>query len=159
MTRTLLTSLVLASVLSVASVRADVTPPDDYDENCTLERTCPNGKECVKCPADFNDSDGCTQLRAHGFAMECQGWGASVWDEIWCRNIPDDDASSAPLIVPGSEEPLTLQRCKGSSGSQSVSDCACRAPGTPGKRDHSHYLTTGLAAAIVLLVSRIRRRR
>lgn len=160
MTRTLLTALVLANALSVAYVRADVAPPDDYEERCTLERTCPKGKECVLCPADFHDRDGCMQLREHGFAMQCQSWGASVWDEIWCRNIADDDdASTATLTVAGSEQPLTIQRCKGSSRSESDSDCSCRAPGTQGKRDHSHYPLTGIAAAIVLLFIFSRRRR
>jgi MYXO-CTERM domain-containing protein len=156
--RTLLTSLVVANVLSVAYVKADVAPPDDYEERCTLERTCPKGKECVLCPASRRDLDACSkQLEEHGFVMKCQSWGASVWDEIWCRDASDEEDASA-LSVPDSGDPWKVQRCKGTSEATD-SDCSCRAPGARGKSDPSHYLLTGMAAAILLLFTFSRRRR
>jgi hypothetical protein len=81
--------------------RADVAPPPGYVERCTLEKSCPLGQECVLCPADFGTNKLVCEhtLQPLGFAKQCQSRGASVWDEVWCRPVSDDDAGTDIEIV------------------------------------------------------------
>jgi hypothetical protein len=92
-------------------VRADVAPPHGYAERCTLDETCPLGKECVLCPADFQDVNQHTSvcernLGSLGFVKQCKSWGASVWTEVWCRPVTGAlDASVTIVPLDGGSRP------------------------------------------------------
>jgi hypothetical protein len=101
---------ILVAVFSTVA-RADVAPPAGYVERCTLDETCPLGKECVLCPADFQDvnqrTSVCeTNLGSLGFVKQCRSRGASVWREVWCRPVSDAlDASVTITPLDGSVWP------------------------------------------------------
>lgn len=77
---------VLGSNLWVGKARADIPPPPDYVEQCTVEKQTAPGKTCVACNANFGNRTGCqTQYGGEGYAKACQSYGASVWTEVWCR--------------------------------------------------------------------------
>ena len=94
----------LCTWLTAPLAQADVPPPNGYEERCTLQKSCPLGQECLLCPADYRDEVQDTSvckrsLGSLGFQKKCQSWGASVWDEVWCRPVSGErDASLA--IVP-----------------------------------------------------------
>ena len=76
----------LAVLFAAAPARADIPPPDDYVEPCTLEQQQRAGIECVACASTFASMDKCqTELAPLGFAHACSTYGASVWTEVWCR--------------------------------------------------------------------------
>jgi hypothetical protein len=145
----------LGSVLVCALARADVAPGPGYVEHCTLARTCPAGKECVLCPADYRDKAQSTSvcnanLGSQGYVKQCQSWGASVWNEIWCRAASDSGATSV-TIVPldasvGTQVPVVHCVDRTSAG------CSCSAPGRTRAGDHTIGLI--LSACGLLLLRR-----
>lgn len=74
---------------------ADVAPPDDYVETCTLQKQQTGGLECFECSgtmsagaADSGIEGMCeapATYEADGYTQKCQTAGASNWKEIWCR--------------------------------------------------------------------------
>lgn len=147
-------SLVLAGVFA-SRARADVAPPPGYVENCTLERTCPVGTECVLCPADYHDSaddSACSRnLGPLGFAKQCRSAGGSVWDEVWCRPV-SRDATTQPDPPDGSVGQLvaraTVCQPKKDEG------CSCSTAGAGG-----HGLGAGQVMISALLGLALRRHR
>lgn len=83
----LLTFLIQATLIS--SVYADVPPPEDYQETCTVEIQSENGDECISCSAyrEMNDCE--STYGAEGYTKNCQSWGATVWTEVWCKASPN----------------------------------------------------------------------
>ncbi len=75
---------------------ADVAPPPDYVEKCTIEEQQGAGDECQPCGASFQGREKCTALGAEGYKHRCKAHGASVWTEVWCR-------SKAPIPAPGGD--------------------------------------------------------
>ncbi len=75
MTLLLLTSLALA----------DIPPPDDYVETCTVAVHGVDGRECAGCSADFSSREQCEKLEKQGYESVCRTHGASTWDEVLCR--------------------------------------------------------------------------
>ena len=86
--------LIVGSLLLLASVAsADIAPPDDYVETCTLEAQQVDGTECQVCGVSFEDPEACTtQYAGTDYAEICNTWGGSFYDEIWCRNTGDVSA-------------------------------------------------------------------
>jgi hypothetical protein len=94
----------LSAWLIASGVRADEPPPSGYSERCTLQRSCPLGQECVLCPADSGDYGRSVSvceanLGPLGFKKRCQSWGASVWDEVWCRPVTGASDASVELVA------------------------------------------------------------
>jgi hypothetical protein len=88
MKKCMLTSLVLLANLMclVAPATADLPPPPWYVETCTLENQQLPEEECQICHGHFNARDGCQkELGPSGYRFRCKAWGASHWDEVWCR--------------------------------------------------------------------------
>jgi hypothetical protein len=78
-------SLSLSAVLAAAPARADLAPPPDYVEACTMDNA-PKDQECHRCGAFFGNRTWCSdELASYGFSRNCRTRGASVWGEIWCR--------------------------------------------------------------------------
>ncbi len=78
-------------VLSLPGVAlADVAPPDDYVETCTLAIQQVPGTECQLCEVTSDNFDVCSeQYAGTEYARVCATWGASFYDEIWCQNTGD----------------------------------------------------------------------
>jgi hypothetical protein len=74
--------------LSGLRASADVAPPRDYVEKCTLEAYKKAGADCRVCGASFQGREACTKLVSQGYHQRCRSHGASVWREVWCRGNP-----------------------------------------------------------------------
>ncbi|MCA9562625.1 MAG: hypothetical protein KC561_04005, partial [Myxococcales bacterium] len=45
--------------------------------------------ECATCPADFSQPDRCEEaLSSSGWEHQCNTYGGSAWEEVWCRSVP-----------------------------------------------------------------------
>lgn len=94
MIKTALIALCLSLVPAVA--HADVPPPDDYVETCTVEKQAVPGLECQSCSAWHGERDACDKtLGQEGYRRMCKSWGASAWSEIWCKGEPTAPPPSA----------------------------------------------------------------
>lgn len=83
----------VSSVVSVA--RADVPPPDDYVEKCTLANQRREGEHCIMRNVHVMEPIGATlYLKEMGFCRRCNTYGATVRGEIDCR--PEKDAKPLP---------------------------------------------------------------
>jgi hypothetical protein len=119
--RTKTTVLAVLGSIGVAAggaiARADIAPPPDYVESCTLEKTCPAGEECVLCPADYRDYSStpvCEKnLESLSYVKKCKSYGASFWKEVWCRPATGSmDASVTILPIDASVgQTVRVLRC------------------------------------------------
>ena len=79
--------------------RADLAPPGDFVETCTLEKQASAGQECQACRAYYGNHDHCSNsLSALGFAQKCRSRGASTWSEVWCRSA-SPNAAKVPASI------------------------------------------------------------
>lgn len=75
--------------------RADVPPPDDYVEECTLAKQRREGEHCIMRNVHVMEPIGATlYLKELGFCRRCNTYGATVRGEIDCR--PEKDAKPLP---------------------------------------------------------------
>lgn len=77
---------------------ADIPPPDDYVETCTVAQACEG--EGVACgDAYFGDRGACArQYAEQGYTRACKTRGASTWTEVWCLT-----GEPEPIVVPDAE--------------------------------------------------------
>lgn len=103
----LLFALALIAVPSVAL--ADIPPPDDYVETCTIDKQQVPGLECKSCSAWHGEQDACDKtLGAEGYRRMCKSYGASAWSEIWCKGEPTGPApAEGPTPTSGPESKKT----------------------------------------------------
>ncbi|OIP32490.1 MAG: hypothetical protein AUK47_20425 [Deltaproteobacteria bacterium CG2_30_63_29] len=92
----------LLSLIGISSVAfADVAPPPDYEETCTVALQGSATRDCVSCAASYQEPDICATTHAtDGYANVCRAWGGSFWDEVWCKDKPVD----ADVVATTSEE-------------------------------------------------------
>ena len=96
-----LLALMLLFVPSGAAL-ADIPPPDDYVEKCTVENHTQPGVTCESCSAWHGDQDACVKsLGTKGFAKRCETYGASAWSEVWCKGEPTATAEPKAAETPG----------------------------------------------------------
>lgn len=75
-------ALALASSITLAA-HADVPPPDDYVEECTLDKQKREGEECILRSVHVGQPPGETLLlQEFGFCRRCNTYGATVRGEI-----------------------------------------------------------------------------
>jgi hypothetical protein len=93
----LVASLSAVSVVSVASVaRADVPPPSDYVEQCTLEIQCKDGRACGTFHGEANPECAKAATEA-GMEQRCTSWGATVGGAVFCpKGAPVPPPRAAP---------------------------------------------------------------
>lgn len=93
----LVCSILFAAVLFAGRhVLADIAPPRGYVEKCSIETQQKSGEQCRLCGASFQGRDECTRLTSQGYQERCRTYGASVWQEVWCRLAPKADKKSKP---------------------------------------------------------------
>jgi hypothetical protein len=101
-------------VLIAAFALADIPPPADYVETCTVELACPSAQG-VACSASFDDRDACLRdWGDKGYSKACSTRGASVWTEVWCSTAaPPGPASDEPPTPsePASPDVRKTSRC------------------------------------------------
>ncbi|MBN1607254.1 MAG: hypothetical protein JW940_11520 [Polyangiaceae bacterium] len=106
---------VLGSLTLAPSARADVAPPDDYVETCTVAEQQNEGEECLLCQVTYADFEACsTTCGSLGFTNRCKSWGTSVYNEVYCRSATLSDGScetvDVALTTNGNDATL-IQRC------------------------------------------------
>jgi MYXO-CTERM domain-containing protein len=105
--RILALSLLAFGLAPSGAARADVPPPSDYVEECTLAKKQTASSECVSCQAireGYTNSERCGQLLSpYCFVNVCGAWGGVSYEEIWCRAksasapaVPDSITSQLP---------------------------------------------------------------
>ena len=104
-----LTFLIQTTLIS--SIYADVPPPENYQETCTVAIQSENGDDCLSCSANFDMNDCESTYGAQGYTKNCQSWGGSVWTEVWCKASPNSVEEAAE---PTLEETETASESKGS---------------------------------------------
>jgi hypothetical protein len=95
-------------VVLSGAVRADVAPPPDYKESCTLRAYLGRGEDCEECRAWHGDVAACERtLGPRGMERRCRTRGASSWNEIWCvsRAAPHPPPPPPPPPPPTSDDP------------------------------------------------------
>ena len=80
--------IALLALTLPAAALADVPPPDDYVESCASTYYVKPGVLCQECSAWHGEPDACEPLTGRGFAQQCRTWGASSWNEVWCKQDP-----------------------------------------------------------------------
>lgn len=74
---------------------ADVPPPDDYVEACTVAKQETSSTECLACKAYYGATTRCqTMLEPYCFSKTCKSYGGSAWTEVFCRS----KNASAPVV-------------------------------------------------------------
>jgi hypothetical protein len=117
------TAFVLALALPLARpALADVAPPPNYQEQCTLEKKTTSASECLECQSireGVANSDRCpTLLSPYCFVEVCAAWGSMAYPTVWCRTkgdgnpiVPDDvlsQLSVSSAVVPPSTSPANV---------------------------------------------------
>jgi hypothetical protein len=101
---------------------ADVAPPPNYEEQCTLEKKTNSTSECLECQSireGVANSDRCpTLLSRYCFVEVCAAWGSVAYPTVWCRTkgatnpvVPDDvlsQLSVSSAVVPPSTSPANV---------------------------------------------------
>ena len=88
------------------AARADIPPPNDYVETCTVAKQQEGGKVCVACDALHGERDKCEKsVGTQGYAHVCKGWGASAWTEVWCKAGSATTKDDPPKTNPGTDKP------------------------------------------------------
>lgn len=161
-----LSFLALTSAAALPQARADMPPPADYVENCTLEKQQVSGKSCVSCSSYYATVDKCKdEYSGQGYSQACKSWGASVWTEIWCQGginggtggAPNNGTAGAPNLATGGA-PIAAQAGSPSAGSSaapipeqggtSSGTTDTTIPSTGGSRtDTSSVVTSGIGGA------------
>lgn len=78
-------SLVVATLGVAGSALADVAPPPDYVETCTVDQQQGDGETCVSCEVSFEDFEACINTyEPQGYELRCKTAGASVYSEVFC---------------------------------------------------------------------------
>ena len=80
-------ALTLAGSLTVVgSARADIPPPPDYVEQCTVANWQTTTSECLTCRGSYSSTVRCGRLLSpYCYSKLCQTYGGSNFTELWCR--------------------------------------------------------------------------
>lgn len=126
----LLIGAFLATAAFAGTATADVAPPEDYVESCTLEKQQKPGEDCVECSATYFDNPNpCeAQYANRGYAHRCSSWG-TAHTEIWCKAAAQGTAGSAGAADIGNGTAGSEAIDSGGQGGQSS---AKPAPGSGG---------------------------
>lgn len=93
--------LACAAVMNTRRANADLAPPADYVENCTVAKQQVDGKLCVACASSYATVDKCKDdYSGQGYIQACKSWGASVWTEVWCK-AGSDAGANIPVMPQG----------------------------------------------------------
>jgi hypothetical protein len=96
-------AVLLIVCLQHARAVADMPPPAESVETCTLEKQQQSGEECLMCGASDGDPAKCQKrLAPRGYQRRCRGSGESAWLEAWCRSrSPGAQATPTPRTARG----------------------------------------------------------
>jgi hypothetical protein len=134
----LATTLPLSSLLAGAAA-ADVAPPPDYVESCTVANSQQPGRiECLSCGESyFGAPTACRDKHAAaGYELRCKTRGASTWGEVWCRPIAPVAATATtgapvpPGPAPAPMEPAVPPPPPEKAGSCGACDLGARGRGS-----------------------------
>ena len=97
--------MIVVALLALAGVaRADLPPPPDIVEACTVA-VCPTGTTGQTCAASFEGRGDCEALEAKGYVRACKSAGASVWTEVMCSATTGNGPPPTPVPPTGLPTP------------------------------------------------------
>ncbi len=96
--------VVTTSVFTSGTARADVPPPSDYVETCTLEKQCTGGTMCGVFRGETN-AECAGAAKAKSMVERCQTWGANTSTAVFC---PKD----APVPPPETKKKSGCASCQ-----------------------------------------------
>lgn len=70
------------------TARADLPPPPGYVEVCTVAIQCGSDTPGKVCSAYHSGREACDALEQEGWSRMCKTAGASVWNEVFCKERP-----------------------------------------------------------------------
>jgi hypothetical protein len=111
----------LAALSAASNAMADVAPPPNYVERCSIDKVQQSAEHCESCRAWHGDPEACSKsLGAQGYQHRCRTNGASAWSEIWCKSAtgttqfaqpPPDSTATSPtdthVIAAPADKPST----------------------------------------------------
>jgi len=102
---------------------ADIPPPPDYVETCTVALAC-EGREGVLCgDAYFGDREACEKKWApEGYERACRTRGASTWDEVWCQAAAAAEPAPSEADEPAPSEPAPSEPAPSEPASSEADD-------------------------------------
>jgi MYXO-CTERM domain-containing protein len=157
-----LSALVAVVWLAPAAARADIPPPDGYQEACTQARQEGANEYCKLYSASYKDPWGCSTDSANkctdasqgkevccaawitaGWSYRCKTYGASAFQAMWCRaRQPTDPPKPDGKVSPGDS--------KVTSGDSKVTSGDGKAPLPPASENGC--AVSGAASAAPLLI-------
>jgi hypothetical protein len=150
-------SIVALSATLAASrlARADVPPPPNYVETCTLAQQCPDGG--TTCSGHDESSVECAKsAAAQGKEERCRSWGASSGVTVYCPpGSKPPPPSTATTAQPKAGEPKVSDPKVGKGGCAS---CAIQ-PSSRAAVDRAGVAVVLALAGAVALRARTRRSR
>ena len=97
--------MIVVALLALAGVaRADLPPPPDIVEACTVA-VCPAGTTSQTCAASFEGRGDCEALEAKGYVRACKSAGASAWTEVMCASTAGNEPPVTPATPKGVPAP------------------------------------------------------
>lgn len=160
MNRTFAAALACSGFLATSGVAlADVAPPREYSERCTVERLEDDASECRTCETNYrNPPDHCGRVLGEDFNLACRGAGSSTWTEVWCRPKPGTPAGDekAMSAAPRTTSLASLGFPYGMRGA--LASAGDLSPGRPSRQRCSVGGETTLAGALGLAIAYVARR-
>ena len=148
---------IASSMVSNAAL-ADIPPPRDYVEGCTVERVQKPGERCSSCSAWHGERDACEKsLGKAGYEHRCSTLGASVWSEIWCKSAAKPDGPAAASST-GFATPPPATTASPTTATPAGPPAVKPAPGGCAAHGAPRASTAWLAAALLTLTVLLRRR-
>lgn len=157
-------------VYCTSPARADVAPPPDYVEQCTVANHQAPRTECVQCGEAYHGAPKACENRytQAGYSLACRTGGASVWQEIWCRPVgtapgpepaPTSTFATPPDPFPANQQagpgPTDPNHTVGPQPSKSGSCGAC----TVGRQTGTALAGLSLLAVVLAALGRRHSRR
>jgi hypothetical protein len=110
--------VILGALTYARELRADIPPPHDYVEECTLKNMRHEGEECLIRTEWAFAKEAPNYLGKMGFCRRCRTYGATYAELVYCRPkgqapLPADWEKGLPKdpVPPNNDERLTVPEC------------------------------------------------
>jgi len=101
------TLVLMASLLAVPALADVVIPGRKPRAPCTIEGHQRSDNECHRCRgAQSTGPSRCRDLlEDQGFSRRCRQGGATVWFEVWCRDVTPESPPLSPELIAALAQP------------------------------------------------------
>jgi hypothetical protein len=108
--------VLVASLLAVPALADVVIPGQKPRAPCTIEGHQRSDNECHRCRCSQSTGPArCRDLLAdQGFTRRCRQGGATVWFEVWCRDVTPESPPLSPELIAALPQPEVTREQLGS---------------------------------------------